>query len=145
MYAIRRAAFAALAVLFVAACGDAESAPADAAANGAAPAAASAPVAAEDANIIEIRMTNRGGGAFEPSEITAGPGDVLRFVNVEGVHNISFPASRNPSGISLPAASPYLTAAGQTHDMVLPETPGEYFFQCDPHVPVGMVGTVTVQ
>jgi plastocyanin len=144
MHTVRRAAFAALATLFlVAACGDAESAPA--ATGGAAPAPAAAPTPAEDANIIEIRMTNRGGGAFEPAEVTAGPGDVLRFVNVEGVHNISFPADRNPSGIDLPAASPYLTSGGQTHDVVLPEVPGEYFFQCDPHVPVGMVGSVTVQ
>lgn len=95
--------------------------------------------------VIEVRMTMAGGGAFEPSEISAKPGDVIRFVNVENVHNVSFPAAQNAGASNLPAPSPYLTAPGQTYDLPVDLAPGTYTFQCDPHVPMGMVGKLTVQ
>jgi plastocyanin len=112
----------------------------------AAPAApATAPAAgATQGEVIEVRMTMERGGRFEPAEINARPGDVIRFVNVRDVHNISWPAAKNPAGASLPPTSPFLTAPGQTHDVQVTMQPGSYTFQCDPHVPMGMVGTLNV-
>jgi plastocyanin len=94
--------------------------------------------------IIEIGMLSGRGELFEPSEIVAKRGDVLRFKLVAGVHNVSFPADRNPRGVRLPEASPFLQLPGQTHDITVDLPAGEYFFQCDPHVMLGMVGTLTV-
>ncbi len=128
----------------VAACGGSEqTATAEPAA--AAPAAAEAPGAATTGQVIEVRMTMANGGRFEPEAVTVRPGDVVRFINVDNVHNISFPADKNAGFADLPAASPYLTAPGQTWDLVVDLAPGTYTFQCDPHVPMGMFGTLTVQ
>jgi plastocyanin len=91
-----------------------------------------------------VKMISGRGELFEPSTIEARRGDVLRFVLEAGVHNVSFPADRNPSGVALPKASPFLQLPGQTHDITVDMPAGSYFFQCDPHVLLGMVGTLTV-
>jgi plastocyanin len=127
----------------LAACGGSD-APAEARATaGAAPAASGA---AATGDVVEVKMaSNPGEGeVFLPADVTVKRGDVVRFTLVSGVHNASFPAHRNPSGVNLPKATPYLQAPGQTHDMVVDLPPGEYFYQCDPHVALGMVGTITV-
>lgn len=108
---------------------------------GTATGAASAAAAGE---VHEVRMVSGRGELFEPADLTVKAGDVVRFVLVAGVHNASFPAHLNPSGANLPAATPYLQAPGQTHDMVVDLPPGEYHYQCDPHAALGMVGTLTV-
>jgi plastocyanin len=97
--------------------------------------------------VVEIKMvsTPSGGELFEPSTVTVNPGDVIRWTLVSGVHNASFPAKKNPGGVTLPRSTPYLQAVGQTHDMVVNLPAGEYTFQCDPHVAMGMVGTLIVQ
>lgn len=110
-----------------------------------APAAPAAQQAAAGGEVIEVRMTMTNGGSFEPAQVEAGPGDVIRFVNVDNVHNVSFPAARNSGAANLPAASPYLTTPGQTYDLVVGLAPGTYTFQCDPHAPMGMTGTLTVR
>jgi plastocyanin len=137
-----------VALLLLAGCGEPpQAAPVARAAAGSSHAAPAAGTSATETTgtVIEVRMTMASGGRFEPSEIAARPGDVIRFVNVENVHNISFPAARNPNAARLPAASPYLTAPNATWDLVVDLAPGEYTFQCDPHVMVGMLGTLTVQ
>jgi len=128
---------------FLAACGD-EATPQTSAAVQSETTAETTPSVEPTGEIIEVRMTAAGGGAFEPSELTARQGDVIRFVNVEDVHNISWPAGQNPSGANLPPTSPFFTAPGETHDVLVEMEPGSYFFQCDPHVPMGMVGTLEV-
>jgi plastocyanin len=135
--------------LVLGACGGSEqaaTAETSAAAPAGTPVASEAPAATASATgqVIEVRMTMANGGRFEPDNVTANPGDVIRFVNVENVHNISFPAAKNAGFASLPAASPYLTAPGATWDLVVDFAPGTYTFQCDPHVPMGMFGTLTV-
>ncbi len=157
---------------FAAACGDADrdaangSAPASDAAqtaaqvsSGGATASAGGPVTvvstpaggtestvAPDAGgqVIEIQMVMPGGAnpAFEPAQITAKPGDVLRFVNKENVHNVHF--TTGPSGATLPPAGPYLTQPGQVYELKVELPPGNYDFQCDPHLAMGMVGKLTV-
>jgi plastocyanin len=124
--------------VFAAGCGDK---PADSAAQGAPRAAAPA-----TGTVIDVKMvTDEKGNYFEPADITARAGDVLRFTLVSGVHNASFPADRNPGKSGLPQATQLLQTVGQTADVTVPPAPGEYAFQCDPHVALGMVGTLKVQ
>lgn len=109
--------------------------------------AAAAPTAVQPTgNVIEVKMITKGAtNAFEPAQVTARQGDVIRFVLDSGVHNVSFPADKNAGAANLPAASTYLQQPGQTHDVAVNMAPGSYTFQCDPHVMMGMVGTLDVQ
>lgn len=113
--------------------------------------AAEAPgVATPDAGgrVIEIEMltdvANAGANIFRPAAVEAKRGDVLRYKLVSGVHNVSFPADSNAAMGTPPAASPMLQAPGQTYDVKVTWGPGSYFFQCDPHALLGMVGRLTV-
>jgi plastocyanin len=90
-------------------------------------------------------VTDDKGNYFEPAEVTAKPGGVLRFTLVSGVHNASFPAGKHAGKSGLPEATQYLQLAGQTADVTVPAAPGEYAFQCDPRAALGMVGKLTVQ
>jgi plastocyanin len=94
--------------------------------------------------VHEVKMVSGNGERFEPADLTVKRGDVVRFILQSGVHNASFPADRNPAGVKLPAATPYLQAPGQTFDMVIDLPRGEYVYQCDPHAALGMMGTLTV-
>jgi plastocyanin len=106
--------------------------------------AAEAPQSA--GRVIEVRMvTDEKGNYFDPAEITARPGDVLRFRLVTGVHNVSFSAAGNPGTAGLPQSSSLLDSTGQTLDVPVRLAPGEYSFRCDPHLPFEMVGRLTVQ
>lgn len=112
------------------------------------PSAATAPAEAPatTGNVIEVRMiTNGAENAFVPAQVTAQRGDVVRFVLDSGVHNVSFPASENAGAANLPAASAILATPGQSVDVPVTMAAGEYTFQCDPHVMMGMKGTLTVQ
>ncbi|HEY0154280.1 MAG TPA: plastocyanin/azurin family copper-binding protein [Longimicrobium sp.] len=101
---------------------------------------------AERGNVVEIRMvSDESGNRFEPDSVAARRGDVLRFTLVSGIHNASFPADRNPGKTGLPAPTELLQSAGQTKDVPLNLAPGEYTYQCDPHVAMGMVGKVVVK
>lgn len=95
--------------------------------------------------VIDVEMTMVDGvGQYQPQDITARTGDVLRFINVENVHNVHFPAPLNPPGATLPDASPYLTNPGQEWRMKVNMSPGEYDLICDPHFATGMAATLTV-
>lgn len=112
---------------------------------------AATPAAAAEAvptgNVVEVGMISdpSRGELFDPLTVTVNQGDVIRWKLVSGVHNASFPAAKNPSGAVLPQSTPYLQAPGQTHDMPVNLPPGEYYFQCDPHIALGMVGTLIVE
>ncbi|HET8623462.1 MAG TPA: plastocyanin/azurin family copper-binding protein [Gemmatimonadales bacterium] len=110
-----------------------------------APAAAAAP-AAPTGSVIAIKMiSDDKGNYFEPKEVEAKPGDVLRLTLVSGVHNFHFPAEKNPGVQGLPPATELLQLPGQTLDVPVTLTPGEYFFQCDPHAALGMTGELEVE
>lgn len=131
--------------LGLAACGSQEAKAAGNEAEEAVGESSSAPAPASG-NVIEVKMVTDGAGNyFEPANVTVGRGDVLRFVLVSGVHNVSFPADKNAGAASLPGTSPYLQLPGQTYDVTVDLPAGEYAFQCDPHAALGMVGTLTVE
>jgi len=96
--------------------------------------------------VIEVKMiTDDKGNYFEPSEIDAVVGDVIRFTLVSGVHNVSFSADQSGNASGLPAASDYLQLPGQMYDLTVDLEPGSYTFQCDPHAALGMVGKLNVR
>lgn len=109
------------------------------------PEPATAAAVEQTGNVIEVRMvTDDRGNYFEPSEITARRGDVLRFTLVSGVHNVSFPVDQASGTAGLPGAGPFLQLPGQTHEVTVDMEPGSYGLQCDPHAALGMVGALEV-
>lgn len=148
------------AVAFLAACGGGDknnagqttdngaAAPAPAAEAPAAPAVAPAAPAAAG-NVVEVHMVTTPDGAsghFEPANVTVKKGDTVRFISDgKAAHNVSFPPAENAGKTNLPAPSAYLTAAGQSYDLVVNMDPGTYNFDCQPHATMGMKGVLTVQ
>jgi plastocyanin len=70
---------------------------------------------------------------------------VIRFTLKSGVHNVNFLADSNPGAKGLPGPSDMLQLPGQTYDVKVSFAPGRYYFQCDPHVALGMKGRVRVE
>jgi plastocyanin len=101
---------------------------------------------AASGRVIEVKMiTDDKGNYFEPSKIEAHPGDILRFTLVSGVHNVNFLAEKNQGLAGLPPASEMLQLPGQTYELQVTLAPGKYYFQCDPHALLGMVGELEVE
>jgi plastocyanin len=127
------------------ACGGKDAAPPQATDDEARPAGAEVP-ATGTGTVIEVKaITDEQGNRFEPREVEAKPGDVLRIVLVSGVHNLSFPPDKNPGAQGLPGPSDLLQLPGQTLDVPISFAPGEYAFQCDPHAALGMTGKLEVE
>jgi plastocyanin len=98
--------------------------------------------------VIEVKMLtdDEGNNKFDPADITAKEGDVLRFTLVSGVHNAHFVADSNKTATgALPPATQLLQLPGQTTDITLGFGKGRFYFQCDPHALLGMIGHVTVE
>ena len=96
--------------------------------------------------IITVEAYSDGdGNYYKPAEFEAHRGDVIRFVLKSGVHNINFLADSNPGRSGLPPASDMLQIPGQTWDLPVTFGKGRYYFQCDPHVALGMKGHVKVE
>jgi plastocyanin len=147
----RIAILAALAVATLAACNGGKEQPADIAQPQTSAAAAEAggeqtPDAGGQIITVEMLTDDQGNNVFRPAEVVAKKGDVVRYTLVSGVHNVNFPADSNANAQGLPAApSAMLQLPGQTYDVKVATGPGKYFFQCDPHALLGMVGYLTVQ
>lgn len=106
---------------------------------------ASAAPAAATGKIIEVKLiTDDKGNYYEPAAIHAQSGDVLRFTLVTGVHNVNFLPDSNAGKQGLPAASDLLQLPGQTLDVPVTFAEGSYYFQCDPHAVLGMIGRLHV-
>jgi plastocyanin len=118
------------------------------AAAGAAPAAAAGTEQTPDAGgqVITVTATTdaQGNNVFQPATVEAKPGDVVRYTLGQGVHNVHFLADSNPGVQGLPPASEMLQLPGQTYDVKVTFAPGTYYFQCDPHAPLGMKGHLKV-
>ena len=108
------------------------------------PAGTSGAAATGDTILIEA-WTDGTGNYFKPNEIEAHPGDVLRYVLKQGVHNVHFLPDSNTIKTGLPPASDLLQLPGQTYDLVVSMQPGKYYFQCDPHAALGMKGHLEVE
>ncbi len=110
------------------------------------PAAASPEAPKADGDVIEVRLiTDEQGNRFEPAQIEAEQGDIIRLVLVSGVHNLNFLPDSNPGATGLPPATDMLQLPGQTLDVPVTMKPGHYYFQCDPHALLGMVGHLEVE
>ncbi|MEM8584797.1 MAG: lamin tail domain-containing protein [Bacteroidota bacterium] len=86
---------------------------------------------------VEVRSN-----VFDPRDITIQVGDTITWENVNGFHNVNgsqddYPD--NPVGFGNGTAS-----APWSYQFVF-DTEGFYEYQCDPHVFLDMVGTVTVE
>ena len=135
-----------LSAFAIGACGDKAADPASRPGEEAPATAPAAGGPAATGKVIEIKaITDDVGNRFEPREVEAKPGDVLRVVLVSGVHNIHFLPDSNPGKSGLPPAGDMLQLPGQTFDVPITFGPGEYYFQCDPHSALGMTGELEVE
>ena len=103
-----------------------------------------APAATGDTIVVEL-ITDENGSYFKPKKIEAEKGDLIRFTLTSGVHNVHFLPDSNAGKSGLPAVSEFLQLPGQTYDLVVSLATGEYYFQCDPHAALGMVGELEVE
>jgi plastocyanin len=136
--------------LFVVSCGGEKKAAPSETPTAAAPAAAvaSGPLTPDPGGkIITVELaSNEAGNYFKPSEINAKRGDVVRFTLKVGVHNVHFLADSNAGRTGYPQSpSDFLQLPGQTYDVAVHFAAGTYYFQCDPHVALGMKGHLIVQ
>ena len=97
--------------------------------------------------VVVVKMLTDGtGNRFDPADFEVHKGDVIRYTLESGVHNVHFLPDSNPGKSGFPSApSDYLQLPGQTWDVKVTWGPGKYFFQCDPHAALGMVGRVEVE
>ncbi len=100
-------------------------------------------------HLVTVKMVKGSGGTyqFSPAEVSVQPGDTVRWVqDSDAPHNVQFDSS--PKGAKLGAAQsgPYLTAAGQTYQLVIDSRfpAGKYAYECTPHGAMGMKGTLVV-
>lgn len=145
---VRRVTVSLGALVLLAACGGEKPADGnDAPSSGTAPASSGAAAPAPTGNVITIEMiTDETGNYFKPREVEAKPGDVLKFVLVTGVHNVHFLPDSNAGAQNLPPASTYAQLPRQAIEIPVNFAPGKtYYYQCDPHAALGMVGYVKVE
>lgn len=95
---------------------------------------------------VQLMTDEQGNNRFEPKEFEVHKGDVIRYTLKSGVHNVHFVADSNRSGSGFPAQpSDLLQLPGQTLDVKVNWKEGKYYFQCDPHAALGMIGHVEVE
>lgn len=95
--------------------------------------------------VIDMSTDAQGNNRFTPNDVEAHQGDVLRFTLGQGVHNVHFLPDSNRTLTNPPPASPLLQLPGQTYDIAVDFPEGRYYFQCDPHALLGMIGHVKVE
>jgi plastocyanin len=97
--------------------------------------------------IITVQMLtdDQGNNRFDPAEIEAHRGDVVRFTLKTGVHNVHFLPDSNTVKEGLPPASQLLQLPGQTLDLKVTLPEGKYYLQCDPHAALGMKAKLEVE
>jgi plastocyanin len=139
---VRRIAIASV-LLAMAACGGDRQAPD--ASSGAQPTTPGVATPDPGGSIITVDMVTDGeGNYFEPADFSVRRGDVVRFVLRSGVHNARFVPDSNPGRNRLPPETSYLQLPGQTYDIKIDVDPGTYYYHCDPHALLGMIGHLTV-
>lgn len=97
-----------------------------------------------DTIVVEMH-SDANGNYFKPANIEVHRGDVIRWVLKSGVHNVHFLPDSNAGKQGLPAASDMLQLPDQTWDLKVDLAEGRYYYQCDPHALLGMIGHVKVE
>ncbi|MEO7043649.1 MAG: plastocyanin/azurin family copper-binding protein [Gemmatimonadaceae bacterium] len=133
--------------VFAIACGGKENASsAGGSAETPAAAATGGPTATPTGKIVVIQLhSDEKGNYFEPNKFEVHRGDIMRFQLKSGVHNVHFLPDSNPGKVNLPPASDLLQLPDQTLDIPVNLAEGKYYFQCDPHAALGMIGHVEVE
>lgn len=122
------------------------SASASASAGASAGASSGGPVATPTGKVVVVELNSDGqGNYFKPAKFEVHRGDIIRFTLKSGVHNVHFLPDSNPGKSNLPPASDFLQLPDQTLDIPVNLAPGKYYFQCDPHAALGMMGHVEVE
>jgi plastocyanin len=107
---------------------------------------AAAPNVKPTGKVIVVELfSDEKGNYFKPNKLEAHRGDLIRFTLGAGVHNVHFLPDSNPGKLNLPPASDMLQLPGQTYELLVSFDPGKYYFQCDPHALLGMVGHLEVE
>jgi plastocyanin len=110
------------------------------------PSTQAAPDVKPTGKVIEVELiTDEKGNYFKPNKFEVHRGDLIRFKLVAGVHNVHFLPDSNPGKTGLPPMSDFLQLPDQTYDLLVSLAPGKYYFQCDPHALLGMIGHVEVE
>lgn len=79
---------------------------------------------------------------FSPSDLTINQGDTVKWMNIQGVHNVNGSLNDypdNPVGFFSGLAE-----GGSWEFEFIFDQAGIYNYQCDPHFSLGMTGTITV-
>jgi plastocyanin len=95
----------------------------------------STPVFGQVKHVISVTKNK-----FTPQVLTIAVGDTVEWRNTDGFHNVNGTQTTYPMN---PESFGNNTGTGWTYKHVF-ITSGKYDYQCDPHVGLGMVGTVTV-
>lgn len=91
---------------------------------------------AQSKHIVEVTQN-----VFTPNELEIIAGDTVEWINSDGYHNVNGTTETYPSNPESFGNSP---GNGWTYSYVF-TIPGEYDYQCDPHVGLGMVGKIAVK
>lgn len=143
---MQRLWLAGTACMVLAACGGEKKEAAQPATQSAATAGGDEIKPAPGGKVHEVELySNEKGNYFEPKEITANKGDVIEFELKSGVHNINFLPDSNPGKAGLPRPSDMLQLPDQKYYLYVDMATGKYFFQCDPHALLGMIGYLVVK
>jgi plastocyanin len=78
------------------------------------------------------------GVSFVPNNLSITAGDTVTWTNNTGIHNVNGNAGTNPVAFGNGPAT-----ANWTYSFPF-TVPGTYTYQCDPHLSLGMTGTITV-
>jgi plastocyanin len=110
------------------------------------PTSAGADAAKPTGKVVVVELnSDAAGNSFKPADFEVHRGDIIRFTLKSGVHNVHFLPDSNPGKSNLPAPSDMLQLPDQTFDLPVNLEAGKYYFQCDPHAPLGMKGHVEVE
>jgi plastocyanin len=129
-----------------AACGSRESAKSTSSDTTAATATNAPPAATATGKVVTVELnSDEKGNYFKPASFEVHRGDVVRFTLKSGVHNVHFLPDSNAGKSNLPPASDMLQLPDQTYDVPVNFAEGTYYFQCDPHAALGMMGHMKVE
>lgn len=107
----------------------------------------------------EVKMVgDEKGYRFEPADLTVKAGDGIKFIMVSGgPHNVAFDPATIPADVkpqlsaNMPnqmseLSSPMFMNPNETYTISFANIkPGQYPYNCTPHIAMGMKGTITVQ